>query len=136
MSKETFKEFVSNMNPESLEKTRLRMEEEIKRSAIQTAAKKYVEQFGYDREEDELAIDFAIGDFIAGAEFMYKWMQKEFVVARKSDFVELPLYMDGNFLTIDKDFTDFGYKEGDVIRLMNQELVKKLNNSENEDHKI
>jgi len=130
--KETFKEFVNNMNPESLEKTRLRMEEEIKRSAIQTAAQKHVEQFGYNRkdQQDGMAIDFAKGDFIAGAEFMYKWMQKEFVVARKSDFVELPLYMDGNFLTIDKDFTDFGYKEGDVIRLINPELVKKLTSLE------
>lgn len=89
MSKEAFKEFISSMNPESLEKTRKWMEEEIKKDAIQTAAEKYVEQFGYDRKEDSLAIDFAKGDFIAGAEFMYLWMIKEFVVIRESDIQEL-----------------------------------------------
>lgn len=89
MSKEAFKEFISNMNPESLEKTRKWMGEEIKKDAIQTAAEKYVEQFGYDREQDELAIDFAKGDFIAGAEFMYLWMIREFVVIREADIQEL-----------------------------------------------
>ena len=91
MSKETFKEFISNMDPESLEKTRLRMEEEIKRSAIQTAAQKHVEQFGYNRkdQQDGMAIIFAKGDFIAGAEFMYEWMIKEFVVIREADIQEL-----------------------------------------------
>lgn len=89
MSKETFKEFISSMNPESLEKTRKWGEEEIKKDAIQTAAKKYVEQFGYDRKQDGLAIDFAKGDFIAGAEFMYLWMIKEFVVIRETDIQEL-----------------------------------------------
>ena len=86
---ETFKEFISNMNPESLEKTRKWMGEEIKKEVIHEAAKKYVEQFGYDREQDKLAIDFAIGDFIAGAEFMYLWMVKEFIVIREADFKAL-----------------------------------------------
>ena len=87
----TLQEFISSMNPESLEKTRKRMEEEIKNDAIQTASEKYVEQFGYDRkdQQDGLAIDFAKGDFIAGAEFMYLWMIKEFVVIRESDIQEL-----------------------------------------------
>lgn len=91
MSKETFKEFISSMNPESLEKTRKWMEEEIKKDTIQTAAEKYVEQFGYDRsdQQDGLAIDFAKGDFIAGAEFMYLWMIREFVVIREADFQDL-----------------------------------------------
>lgn len=88
---EAFKEFISSMNPESLEKTRRWMEKEIKKDAIQTAAEKYVEQFGYDREDqqDGMAIDFAKGDFIAGAEFMYLWMIKEFVVITEADIQEL-----------------------------------------------
>ena len=91
MSKEALKEFIDSMNPESLEKTRQWMEEEIKKDTIQTAAEKYVEQFGYDREnqQDGMAIDFAKGDFIAGAEFMYLWMIKEFVVIREADFQEI-----------------------------------------------
>ena len=86
-----FQEFISSMNPESLEKTRRWMEKEIKKDTIQTAAEKYVEQFGYDRkdQQDGMAIDFAKGDFIAGAEFMYLWMIKEFVVIRESDIQEL-----------------------------------------------
>ena len=91
MSKETFKEFVSHIDPCALEKARQRMEEELKNYAIQTAVEKYVEQFGYDREnqQDGMAIDFAKGDFIAGAEFMYLWMIKEFIVIREADIQEL-----------------------------------------------
>lgn len=85
MSKETFKEFVSNINPESLEKTRKSMEEAIRKEAIEEAAEEYENDLGYY----ECINQWPKTSFIAGAEFMYLWMIKEFVVIREVDFQEL-----------------------------------------------
>ena len=80
----TFKEFINSIDPKSLEETRKKMEKEI----FKEAAEKYVEQFGYDRKQDSLAIDFAIGDFIAGAEFMSS-LAEEQRVAMKNEVVSI-----------------------------------------------
>ena len=48
--------------------------------------------------------------FKAGANWQKQQMMK--------DAIELPLYLDGDFLTVDYDFTESGYKVGDKVKMI------------------
>ena len=64
-------------------------------SNIDEAAKEYVEQFGYDRKQDGLAIDFAVGDFIAGAEWM-AGRGVSMIIADETEWADVDLFVHRN----------------------------------------
>ena len=77
---------------------------------------KAAEQYAYNGTPDEWRsrlkpiADEIIKNFIAGA----KWDRSQIM----KEAVEVPLYLDGDFLTIDYNFKELGYKDGDKVRII------------------
>ena len=75
--------------------TSLQQEQPSLPSNLNEAAKEYVEQFGYDRKQDGLAIDFAVGDFIAGAEWM-AGRGVSMIIADETEWADVDLFVHRN----------------------------------------
>lgn len=85
------------------------LEEEPVSEDLEVAAKSYSAY----RRGDDTEISYDINRYegvIAGAIWQKQQMMK--------DAVELPLYLDGDFLTVDYDFTESDYKVGDKVKMI------------------
>ena len=69
----------------------------------------YLEEVLSD-DDKEVLRGRLINTFKAGAEWQKEQLMK--------DAIELPLYLDGDFLTVDYDFTESGFKVGDKVKLI------------------
>jgi len=79
---------------------------------LEEAAMNYIAPI--ENEDGLKVINFSGQDiadaFIAGA----KWQKEQMM----KDAVEVPLYLDGDFLTVDYNFKELGYKDGDEVKLI------------------
>ena len=66
-------------------------------------------RYAYE-EWDEDLVEVARDSFIDGYNICKQQIMK--------DAIELPLYLDGDFLTVDYDFTESGYKVGDKVKMI------------------
>ena len=78
------------------------LEEEPVSDDFEKEVRKYAPIYYKDNDISKFARHFA------------NWQKKQMM----KDAIELPLYLDGDFLTVDYDFTESGYKVGDKVKMI------------------
>ena len=91
------------------------MQEEPVSEDLEKEVNKYFHALYSGWTDEQRKEDFLVEELCTNVARHFANWQKEQMM---NGAIELPLYLDGDFLTIDYDFTESGFKVGDKVKLI------------------